>query len=159
MLARDIMTSRVVSVPPTAPIRDVADLLAEYRISGVPVVDEQGQMLGLVTEADLISKQGKTAADIMSARVVSVREATPVDEVAQILTSNRFKRVPVMRDERLVGIVSRADIVRMMASRWVCDICGGIEHGHRPAACPTCGANGSRFERELDPRPEVSQHQ
>ena len=44
MIARDIMTSRVVSVPPTAPIRDVADLLAEYRISGVPVVDEQGQM-------------------------------------------------------------------------------------------------------------------
>ena len=159
MNARDIMTSQVVSVSSSAPIREVADVLAEYRISGVPVVDEQGQMLGLVTEADLISKQGKTAADIMSPRVVTVREATPVDEVAQILTSNRFKRVPVMREDRLVGIVSRADIVRMMASRWVCDICGGIEHGHRPAACPTCGANGSRFERELDPRPEVSQHQ
>ena len=159
MIARDIMTSQVASVSPSAPIRDVADVLAEYRISGVPVVDEQGQMLGLVTEADLISKQGKTAADIMSPRVVTVREMTPVDEVAQILTSNRFKRVPVMRDERLVGIVSRADIVRMMASRWVCAVCGGIEHGRRPADCPTCGADGSHFDRELDPRPEVSQHQ
>ncbi|HKS71197.1 MAG TPA: CBS domain-containing protein [Ktedonobacterales bacterium] len=159
MIARDIMTSQVVSVSPSAPIREVADLLAEYRISGVPVVDEQGQMLGLVTEADLISKQGKTAADIMSARVVTVQEATPVDEIAQILTSNRFKRVPVMRDERLVGIVSRADIVRMMASRWVCAVCGDIEHGRRPADCPTCGADGSHFDRELDPRPEVSQHQ
>ncbi|HEX5441340.1 MAG TPA: CBS domain-containing protein, partial [Ktedonobacterales bacterium] len=132
MIARDIMTSQVVSVSPSAPIREVADLLAEYRISGVPVVDAQGQMIGLVTEADLISKQGKTAADIMSARVVSVREATPVDEVAQILTSNRFKRVPVMRDDKLVGIVSRADIVRMMASRWACSVCGAIQHGRRP---------------------------
>lgn len=159
MLARDIMTSHVISVSPTAAIREVADLLAEYRISGVPVVDEQGQLLGVVTEADLISKQGKTATDIMSARVVTVHEATPVDEIAQILTSNRFKRVPVMRDDKLVGIVSRADIVRMMASRWACSVCGAIQHGRRPDACPTCGADGSHFERELDPRPEVTQHQ
>ena len=101
----------------------------------------------------------KTAADIMSPRVVTVREATPVDEVAQLLTSNRFKRVPVMREDRLVGIVSRADIVRMMASRWVCAVCGDIEHGRHPAACDSCGADGSHFERELDPRPEVSRRQ
>jgi len=49
--------------------------------------------------------------------------------------------------------------VRMMASRWVCAVCGDIEHGRRPADCPTCGADGSHFDRELDPRPEVSQHQ
>jgi CBS-domain-containing membrane protein len=159
MLARDIMTIRVISTPPTTPIHEVADLLAGYRISGIPVVGEQGQLLGLVTEADLISKHGATAADIMSSRVVTVRETTPVDEIAQILTSNRFKRVPVVRDEKVVGIVSRADIVRMMASRWACAICGAIQHGRMPVACPSCGADGSHFEREIDPRPEVSQHQ
>ena len=159
MLARDIMTSQVISVLPTAPTRDVADLLAGYRISGVPVIDQRGQMLGLVTEADLISKQGATAADIMSARVVTVSETTPVDEIAQILTSNHYKRVPVVRNEKVVGIVSRADIVRMMASRWACTVCGAIQHGRMPAVCPSCGADGSHFERELDPRPEVTQHQ
>lgn len=159
MLARAIMTSHVVSIPPTTPVHEVAKLLSEYRISGMPVVDDEGHMVGLVTEADLISKQGDTAADIMSTRVVTVSESTPVDEIAQILTSNRFKRVPVVRDDKLVGIVSRADIVRMMASRWICSVCGAIQHGQMPAACPTCGADGSHFERELDPRPEVTQHQ
>lgn len=159
MLARDIMTSQVISIPPTTAVHDVASLLSEYRISGVPVVGEDGQMLGLVTEADLIGKQGATAADIMSTRVVTVQETTPVDEIAQILTSNRFKRVPVVRDEKVVGIVSRADIVRMMASRWACNVCGAIQHGRMPAVCLSCGADGSHFERELDPRPEVTQHQ
>lgn len=159
MLARDIMTSHVISIPPTTPVHEVASLLSEYRISGLPVLDDSGAMLGLVTEADLIGKSGATAADIMSTRVVTVGETTPVDEIAQILTSNRFKRVPVVRDDKVVGIVSRADIVRMMASRWICSVCGAIEHGRMPAACPTCGADGSAFERELDPRPEVSRHQ
>jgi CBS-domain-containing membrane protein len=159
MLARDIMTAQVVSIAPTASPGDVADLLAEYRISGVPVVDEHGHMVGLVTEADLISKRGATVAEIMSSRVVSVQETTLVDEIAQILTSNHYKRVPVVRDEKLVGIVSRADIVRQMASRWVCEVCGAIQHGRMPSACSTCGADGSHFERALDPRPEVSQHQ
>lgn len=159
MLARDIMTRQVISTPPTTDVHEVAGLLSGYRISGMPVVDEHGQMVGLVTEADLISKQGATAADIMTTRIVSVQETTPVDEIAQLLTSNRIKRVPVMCNGRLVGIISRADIVRMMASRWACTVCGAVQLGRMPAECPTCGADGSRFERELDPRPEVTQHQ
>ena len=159
MLARDIMTSQVISVPPSTPVQEVADLLAEYRISGVPVVNDEGRLMGLVTEADLISKLGATASDIMSSRVVTANETTPVDEIAQILTSNRYKRLPVVRDEKVVGIVSRADIVRMMASRWACDVCGAIQHGRMPIVCQSCGADGSHFERELDPRPEVTQHQ
>ncbi|HEX6543208.1 MAG TPA: CBS domain-containing protein [Ktedonobacterales bacterium] len=159
MLARDIMTSHVISIPPTATIREAADLLASHRISGMPVVDKSGRMVGLVTEADLISKHGRTVADIMSTRVVSVRDTTHVDEIAQLLTSNHYKRVPVMHEENLVGIVSRADIVRMMASRWACSVCGAVEHGRMPAVCPVCGAGGSRFERELDLRIEVSPHQ
>lgn len=159
MRARDIMTHEVITIGPDASIQDAARLLSRYNISGVPVVNGDGQMIGIITEADLLAKEGKTVADIMSARVTTAQEDTPVEMIAQILTSNRFKRVPVVRDEKVVGIVSRADIVRMMASRWICSVCGAIQHGHMPAACLSCGADGSHFERELDPRPEVTRHQ
>src|SRR6185437_9339484 len=125
MLARDIMTSQVISISPTTAVQVIADLLADYRISGVPVVDEANHLLGLVTEADLIGKRGATAADIMSSRVVTARETTPVDEVAQILTSNRYKRVPVIREDRVVGVARTADLVRLMHHRSPC-------RGHRP---------------------------
>ena len=159
MLARDIMTHEVISISPTSTVRDAARLLSEYNISGVPVIDRAGRMAGIVTEADLISKEGETVRDIMTEKVVAVEATTPVDRIAQILTSNRFKRVPVVRDERVVGIVSRADIVRMMASRWVCPVCGEIQHGRMPDVCYSCGADGSRFERELEPRPEITTRQ
>jgi len=155
MLARDIMTHEVITIDPSASIQDVARLLSDYHISGVPVLDGQ-RMVGIVTEADIIGKEGEIVADIMTRRVVSVREDSPVDEIAQILTSNRFKRVPVLRSERVVGIVSRANIVRMIASRWVCPVCGAIQHGRTPSECYACGNDGSHFERELDPRMEVS---
>jgi CBS-domain-containing membrane protein len=156
MQARDIMTPDVITISPEATVQDCARLLAEYHISGAPVLDADRHMVGIVTQADIIGKEGDTVATIMTSRVVSVRETTPVDETAQILTSNRFKRVPVLRDDRVVGIVSRADIVRMIASRWVCPICGAIQHGRMPDECFSCGADGSHFERELDPRMEIS---
>jgi predicted transcriptional regulator len=159
MLARDIMTRRVITIHPYATLQEAARLLSERNISGVPVVDAAGAMVGLLTQADLISKSGSTVADIMSRRVISVGEDTPVDEIAQLLTSNRFKRVPVTRDGRVVGVVSRADIVRMMASRWVCQTCGAVQHGQRPGECYDCGAAGVMFERELDPHPEITTRQ
>ncbi len=159
MLARDIMTRRVTTIHPYASIQEAAQLLADHNISGVPVVDANGAMVGLVTEADLISKSGQTVADIMSRRVISVAEDTPVDEIAQLLTSNHYKRVPITRGSKVVGVVSRADIVRMMASRWVCQTCGAVHHGQRPGACYDCGAPGAMFERELDPRPEITARQ
>jgi len=159
MLARDIMTTHVISIEPDASVRDAARLLSTYNISGVPVLDANGAMIGLVTEADLISKPGKTVADIMTRRVLSVPDDTAVDAIAQMLTSNGYKRVPILREGRLVGIVSRADIVRMMASRWVCEKCGAIQHGARPSECFSCGADGGAFEREIEPRPELSRRQ
>lgn len=159
MQARDIMTHEVISIGPRETVRDAARLLSDYNISGVPVIDPTGEMVGIVTEADLISKEGERVADIMTHRVVSVQEDTPVDEIAQILTSNRYKRVPVLRGERVVGIVSRANIVRMMASRWVCPTCGAVQHGRMPEECFSCGADGRTFERELDPRPEITTRQ
>jgi CBS-domain-containing membrane protein len=156
MRARDIMTQEVIAIGPNASIHEVARLLSEYHISGAPVVDGAGHMLGIVTEADLISKDGETAADIMTARVVTAQEDTPVESIAQLLTSNHYKRVPIVRGERLVGVVSRTDIVRMMASRWVCQVCGAEQAGRQPHECESCGADASAFARDLSPRIEIS---
>lgn len=156
MRARDIMTHDLITIGPDASIHDAARMLSEYNISGTPVVDATGKMVGLVTEADLLGKEGKTVADIMTTRVVTAQEDTPVEMIAQMLTSNRFKRTPIMRGDTLVGIVSRADIVRMMASRWVCEVCGAEQAGRQPTVCASCGADASAFEHDLTPRMEMS---
>ena len=156
MRARDIMTHEVITIGPEATLHDAARLLSEYNISGAPVVDGSGQMVGIVTEADLLGKEGKTVADIMTPRVTTAHEDTPVEMIAQVLTSNRFKRLPVTRGDRVVGIVSRADIVRMMASRWVCGVCGAEQAGRQPVTCESCGATATAFERDLTPRMEMS---
>src|SRR5579875_399801 len=159
MRARDIMTHEVISIRPDATVHEAARLLSDYSISGAPVLNEAGHMVGILTQADLISKEGKTVADLMTTRVISAEETTSVDEVAQLLTSNRFKRLPVVRGERVVGIVSRADIVRMIASRWICPTCGSIYTGRPPALCESCGTDGVTFERELAPRMEITARQ
>jgi CBS-domain-containing membrane protein len=159
MYARDIMTQDVITISQEASIREAARRLSGYSISGMPVVGQDGQMVGIVTQADLISKEGSTVGDLMTRRVVTVAERTSVDEIARILTINRFKRVPVLRGSQVVGIVSRADIVRMMASRWICPVCGAIQLGRVPDTCASCGVDGSRFERELHLRPEITSRQ
>lgn len=158
MQARDIMTTDVITIHPQASVRDAARYLAEYCISGMPVIDGDQRVIGMVTEADIISKPGPTVEKIMTRRVVSVQENTSLDEIAQILTSHHIKRVPVIADNRLLGVVSRADLVRTMASRWVCEVCGGIHLGQMPHACESCGVDGMHLSRELDPRPEISVH-
>jgi CBS domain-containing protein len=156
MLARDIMTPDVITTTPAASIQDAARQLSDYNISGMPVVDGDGRVIGIVTEADIITKSGGTVDKIMSRRVVSVQDDTPVDEIAQILTSNRFKRVPVMAGDQLLGVVSRADIVRMMAGRWVCEVCGSIHLGRLPAACDACGVDSAHLSRQFNMRPEIT---
>jgi CBS-domain-containing membrane protein len=156
MRARDIMTPHVITIGPEKSIQDAARLLADYRISGAPVVDRAGRMVGLVTEADLIGKDGATVAEIMTTRVLTADEDTPVERIAQMLTSNHFKRLPVIRGDQLVGVVSRADIVRMMAARWICQVCGAEQATGLPTVCPSCGATPAAFERDLTDRIELA---
>ena len=118
MIARDIMTHRVYTTTPQATVQEVAQLLTRERISGVPVVNPDGKLIGIVTEADIIAKTTANnlhVKDIMSSEVIVVSEDTPVSEIAQLLTDKRIKRVPVVHEGRLVGIVSRADIVYAVA--------------------------------------------
>jgi len=148
MNAREVMTTDVVSVTPDTPTHDVAALLLKKGISAVPVVDETGAPIGMVSEGDLIGRNEidrearrdwwltllaegealspdfvanlrpakRAVREIMAAPVVTVGEETDVREVARVLTTHRIKRVPVVRDGRMVGIVSRADLVRALAA-------------------------------------------
>jgi CBS domain-containing protein len=116
MLARDIMTHQVWTISPEASVRDAARMLAERRISGMPVLNERGDIIGMCTEADVISKQGELVRDIMSTEIISVSEETPVGEIAKLLSHRKIKRVPVVTNGRLVGLVSRADIVAAVAA-------------------------------------------
>jgi CBS domain-containing protein len=118
MIARDIMTRKVCTIHPEASAQEVAQLLDSQRISGAPVVNAGGKLIGIITEADIISKvnrDGLCVADIMSHELLVVNEETPVSEIAMLLTERKIKRVPVVQDGKLVGIVSRADIVHAVA--------------------------------------------
>ena len=118
MIARDIMTRKVATIHPGASVQEAAQLLDQRRISGAPVVDADDKIIGIITEADIISKvdrEGLRVADIMSHNVIAVSEETPVSEIAALLTERKIKRVPVVENEKLVGIVSRADIVHAVA--------------------------------------------
>jgi len=125
MKARDVMTSTVVSVGPDTPMREIARLLRDHEISAVPVVDATGAPSGMISEGDLTGLDETTsnarhsirqASEIMAAPVITVGEETEVSEIARLLVSHRIKRVPVLRDGRIVGIISRADLVRALAA-------------------------------------------
>ncbi|TMC60420.1 MAG: CBS domain-containing protein [Chloroflexota bacterium] len=118
MIAQDIMTRKVYTIRSDASAQEAAQLLDQHRISGLPVVDEGNDIIGIVTEADIISKvdkEGLRVSDIMSTEVISVNEETAASEIALLLTERKIKRVPVVQDGKLVGIVSRADIVHAVA--------------------------------------------
>ena len=118
MIASDIMTSNVCTIQPEASAQEIAQLLDQNRISGAPVVDAEGRLIGMITEADIISKvnrEGLCVADLMTHELIVVAEDTDVGEIAQLLTERKIKRVPVVKDGKLVGIVSRADIVHAVA--------------------------------------------
>ena len=141
MKVKEIMTRRVVSLSEDMPVREVAQTLAGHRISGAPVCDALGHVVGLVSEYDLIARpEAKTAGEAMTRDVISVMEDTSVDEVRYLLVQRKIKRVPVLSGQNLVGIVSRADIVRQIALTWVCQVCGDAERGlDPPQVCPKCG--------------------
>ena len=115
MQAKDIMTRDVITVRPSLPVKELAMLLIKNQVSGVPVADETGKIIVLVSEADINAKKGKQVQSIMSEQVFSLSEEASVEEIARLMTTRRIKRVPIMNNGKLVGIVSRADIVNSIA--------------------------------------------
>lgn len=115
MLAKNIMTKDVITVSPTTTVKSLAKVLTQNQISGVPVTDKRGKILGLVSQSDIVGKRGNQVKAIMTKKVIEVAEDTPVEEIAILMTTHKIKRVTVMRGEKLIGIVSRADIVGAIA--------------------------------------------
>jgi CBS domain-containing protein len=148
MRAMDVMTTDVITVNPNATVQGLATLLAERGISGAPVVDASGSLVGIVSEGDLLHRaeigtahrhrerrrswwldhfasdlareyvksHGRTVNDIMTRAVVTVTEDTDLGDVAALLEAKRVKRVPVMRGREVVGIISRANLVRALGA-------------------------------------------
>jgi CBS domain-containing protein len=145
MRARDIMTVTVRTVGPKTPAAEVAKLLVQNRISAVPVVSDAGKLVGIVSEGDLIRRaeigteprrswwlelltdpdrlaaeyvksHGVTAEEIMTRDVVTAKEDTPVSEIAALLDARRIKRVPITRRGKVVGIVSRANLLEALVA-------------------------------------------
>ena len=110
-----------------------------------------GRLVGLITELDLIAKSGSRVGDVMVRGVISVSPETPIEEVAHLLANRKIRRVPVLDGEKLVGIVSRSDLIKQMAMRWVCHVCGGVvRSGSLPERCPTCGAGSTAFSSQME---------
>jgi len=148
MHAADVMTTNVITVDPDTSVQALATLLSERGISGVPVVDRDNRLIGIVTEGDLLHRaetgterrterrrsrwldtigsdqeaardyvkaHGRIVREIMTRDVISVSDTTDLADVATLLETKRIKRVPVLHDGKLIGIVSRANLVRALA--------------------------------------------
>jgi CBS domain-containing protein len=115
--AEDIMTRDVLTASPDELVEDIAKRLVFHNVTGLPVLDWDDRVIGIVSEVDVIDKLGETIGDVMSTELTTVSRKTPVEEIAALMTRRRIKRVPVIAEGMLVGIVSRADIVRAFAAR------------------------------------------
>jgi len=144
--ATDIMNSEVVTVTPTTTIKELAQIFSFHQISGVPVVDESGTLVSVVTESDLIDQTKKVhiptvvtildsvfylenpdkmekemkkiagyrVGDICSERLITVEKDTPLDEIATIMAEENVHTLPVMDDNKLVGVIGKKDIIRTL---------------------------------------------
>ena len=143
MKASDVMTRDVVTVGPETPVAQAIRLMLDNQVSGLPVLDGSGKMVGILTEGDLLRRSetgterhrprwlellmgpgrmaseyvrthGRKVEEIMTSDLVSVTGNTPLDEVVSLMERRRIKRLPVLDDDVLVGIVSRADLLRSL---------------------------------------------
>ncbi|GGH33195.1 histidine kinase [Alsobacter metallidurans] len=143
MKAKDVMSFGVVSVRDTAPLADAVRAMLAHRVSGLPVTDAGGSLVGMISEGDLLRRSelatephrpkwlefllgpgrmsaefaqthGRVVCEVMTTDVVSADEDTDLSAIVQLMEKNRIKRIPVLRNGQLVGIVSRADLLRAL---------------------------------------------
>jgi CBS domain-containing protein len=149
MKAEDVMTTKVITVTEDQTKQQAARLLSRHRISGLLVVNAANVVIGVVTEYDVISKEGQTVAEIMTRGVISIAPDTDLEDVSHMFVQERIKRLPVLHQGRLVGIISRADLVREVALHWICPVCGEvIRSEYAPQHCPRCGASNMPVSSE-----------
>lgn len=168
MHAHDIMSTNVLAIAPDAGIQDIAKTLLDNGISGAPVIDGEGRLVGIVSEDDLVRRpeleterrrswwlsllathetktqeyiksHGRCATHVMSRKVITVDEDATLEQVASALQKNRISRVPVMRDGKVVGIIARSDLIHGLLAR---------QTGHVPT--DDDDAIKRRFTKELE---------
>jgi CBS domain-containing protein len=145
MKAKDVMTSPVVSIEPGAPVLQAIEIMLQRDISGLPVMDKDGKLIGIVTEGDFLRRvetgtqqrrprwleylvgpgqlageytrsHGRKVEDVMTREPLTVSEEAPIEQIVDLMDSHRIKRVPVVRGNEVVGIISRANLLHALAS-------------------------------------------
>jgi CBS domain-containing protein len=145
MRAHQIMTRDIITVRPDTPILEAANKMLENHVSGLPVLDPSGKLVGVVSEGDFLRRseigtqhkharwlqyllspghaagdfihdRGRRVEDVMTYDPITANEETPLDDLVALLEKNGIKRLPIMRDDKLVGIVTRANLLRAVAS-------------------------------------------
>jgi CBS domain-containing protein len=146
---KEVMTRNVITFKEDTPIDEIAKTLASKHITGAPVVGADGSVVGIVSETDVIAKRGQRARDIMSQHVITVSEDTGIDEAARLLIGEKIRRVPVIKRGKMVGLLSRSDVLEFFATtRWTCNVCGRWERGlEMPERCHSCSSTDIRLER------------
>ncbi|MYN06765.1 CBS domain-containing protein [Pseudoduganella aquatica] len=149
MIAADVMARLLVTVGPEATLHRVVGLMLKHRISGLPVVDADGKLLGILTESDLLRRAGKggwtaadcLAGDAMSTAVICVAPDTPLEQVSALMEAHDLKRLPVVSGGRLDGMVSRANLIQALLRQL--PVAGPApRHGHEGAAAAEDAAQG-----------------
>ena len=142
MRVEEIMTKDVITVSPKTPIHEAAELMIDHGVSGLPVVDDAGSVVGIVSEGDLILREkprertpwwrlffgdaerlareyqkahGMTVGEVMTRSLIAVSPDFPIESAALILDQHRIRRVPVVADGQLLGILSRGDLIKALA--------------------------------------------
>lgn len=166
MQARDIMEKNLITIPPEMSVRETAQLLSKHDLTALPVVDEKGEILGIISEADLVYRLAHphlpphiellggviylenpfemkkefrkltavTAREIMTEKVLTVPEDTDVSDVATLMIENNINGVPVLKGKKIVGMVTRHDIVMALAREPGKAPCEGDEDSKSPEA-------------------------
>ena len=147
VLVKDIMSRDVLKISESASVVELTSILTRHRITGLPVLNNKGALVGVVSEFDVIQRKGRHVHDIMSTDPITITSDAPIGEAARLFVEHHIRRAPVMDGTKMVGIVSRSDIVRFFATKqWQCGECGYSDRGFTaPDVCPSCSATAEKF--------------
>jgi CBS domain-containing protein len=149
---KEIMKRNPITVSGDMPVLEAAKILLEHDITGMPVVDSLGRIVGMLSEYDIIGKNGSIVTDVMSRDAIVIDSDTSLEQSARIMFEQRIRRLPVVDSGVLVGIITRKDLIKFYVEHeWVCSDCEHAQHGFSaPARCEVCGGNSFRLQKSHD---------